>query len=98
MRLQYRISPRGRPGAARSVVVGLIGLLILGNGFHTLRFFRDGRGGYSAALALMAERSPGGRIEVGSDHAALSGFYWAVYRNAAPRELGLRSSTTTPKP
>ena len=155
-----------RPGAPRSVVVALIGLLILGNGFHTFRFFQDGRGGYSAALALMAERSPGGRIEVGSDHdfrngsvlrfyarylppskrldyrprnqwppggpdwlvihrperpahsrdrlelpggeryrleaefdhAALSGFYWAVYRNAAPRELGLRSSTTTPKP
>lgn len=54
-------------GFRRALAVLGLALFLFGNAVHIERFLRLGRGGFQATLAFMAERSPGGRIVVGSD-------------------------------
>jgi hypothetical protein len=57
-----------RAGGWRRAVAALgLTVFLVGNVVHTARFLSLGRGGFQAALELMAERSPDGRIVVGSD-------------------------------
>src|SRR5574342_1386507 len=60
-----RLWSSGRAGRT----VGLLALagFLLGNGAHTARLLRDGRGQYQRALRYVAERSPTATITVASD-------------------------------
>jgi hypothetical protein len=67
--LAWLLGTELRAGGWRRAVASLgLAVFLIGNAVHTARFLALGRGGFQAALALMAEQSPGGRIVVGSDH------------------------------
>ncbi len=54
---------------ARVLVAALAALLVLGNGWRTACFWRDGRGGYLAAMqAMAAGTAPGAPVRVAADH------------------------------
>jgi uncharacterized membrane protein (GlpM family) len=73
----------GRPG--RIAVGVILALFVAGNGLHTARFLEHGRGGYRAALAFMAERSPTDEISVGADHEFRTGLVLQHYARRLPR-------------
>ena len=77
-----RLAQRGRNGKAVYGLV-LIGLLA-SNAVQTARLIRLGRGGYQAALRLMAEQTRGPTLTVGSDHDFRNGLVIEFYRMHMP--------------
>ena len=77
-----RLAHRGRPGRVAYGIL-LTGLLA-GNAVQTARLIRFGRGGYQDALRLMAERTAGPTVTVGSDHDFRNGLVIAFYRIHMP--------------
>jgi hypothetical protein len=76
----------GPPRAAATVALALF---VAGNAAQTARFLAEGRGHYREALHLMAARSPGPRVEVGSNHDFRVGTMLRYYARTLPpdREL-----------
>ena len=63
-----RIGPMGRKRPlGRTAAAVLLTAFLAGNGLHTARLLRDGRGQYQAALRYIAERTPTNEITVTSD-------------------------------
>ncbi len=55
-------------GGRRIAVASLTGLMLLGNGVDTARFYQHGRGSYLDAMRFMLEATPGEVVTVGGDH------------------------------
>jgi hypothetical protein len=86
-------------GVRRVACVAALALFFVGNAAHTLRFLRYGRGGYSQAVAFMAESSPGAAFSVGSDHDFRNGMVLRFYGRRLPagRSLDYASVQSTPQ-
>lgn len=97
--LAYALADALRAGGWRRVaaVVMLLAFAV-GNGVHTGRFLALGRGGFRAALRMMAERTPGPRVEVGSDHDFRNGSVLRFYARELPpgKTLDYRSHKRWP--
>lgn len=63
--LLARWANRGR--IERTLVFGLLGISLLGNGLHLTRLFRDGRGHASQVVKFLGDETPNGPITIGSD-------------------------------
>lgn len=74
-----------RAGGARRALAALaLVAFALGNASYIQAFARHGRGGFRAALLEMAARTPGPRIEVGSDHDFRNGLVLSYYARELP--------------
>jgi uncharacterized membrane protein len=71
-------------GLRRTACLTLLGAFLVGNTFHTLRFFEYGRGDYRGALSYMAEHTSADRIRVGSDHDFRNGIVLRFYQRLLP--------------
>jgi hypothetical protein len=71
-------------GARRAAGLALLALFLAGNAAHTAAFLTLGRGGFRAALRLMAERSEGAAISVSSDHDFRNGMVLRFYARELP--------------
>lgn len=60
------LSDRGRAG--QWLAGAALAVFLIGNAVRTASFISDGRGHYLDAMRHIAERSPGGVIDIGSDH------------------------------
>jgi hypothetical protein len=79
-----------RAGGSRRALASLgLALFLFGNAVHTARFLVLGRGGFHAALDFMAERSPGGRIVVGSDQDFRNAMVLRFYARLLPEGIVL---------
>jgi len=69
--VRLAVCGRGRMGLMGRIgpiaAGGLLTGFLIGNGLHTGRLVRDGRGQYQAALRYIAKRTPAGAITVSSD-------------------------------
>lgn len=67
--------------AGRAAFAALLAAFLCGNAAHLARFYRFGRGGYFAAVKLMAEKTPGPTVTLAGDHnlrhPMVLGFYTA---------------------
>jgi len=87
-----RLAQRGRYGKVVYGIV-LIGLLA-GNAVQTARLIHLGRGGYQAALQLMAEQTAGPTLTIGSDHDFRNGLVIAFYQLHMPDLFDARLPNT----
>jgi hypothetical protein len=71
-------------GWRRAVSVVALALFLLGNATHTRAFLEHGRGGYLAALRLMARETDGPRIVAGGDHDFRTGMVLRFYARLVP--------------
>ncbi|MFV0443240.1 MAG: hypothetical protein ACK5Q5_06690 [Planctomycetaceae bacterium] len=55
-------------GSKRLLAIGYLLIFFVGNGLELERYYRDGRGHYSEAVAWMASQQPTGVIRVSGDH------------------------------
>ena len=76
-------------GGARALSLAAIAVFLLGNGWHTAAFLREGRGGFSNALRYMAAHSDGREIVVGSDHDFRNGLVLRFYARLLPADKSL---------
>jgi len=76
-------------GLRRIACLGLLGVFVVGNTVHTLRFFELGRGDYRGALQYMAEHTDADRIRVGSDHDFRNGLVLRFYQHLLPDDKKL---------
>ena len=73
-----------RPRFGKTAYCLLLAAFLWGNGVHTGRLIRTGRGSYSKAILLMQQQTPFPRITVGSDHEFRNGFVVEFYRHRLP--------------
>jgi hypothetical protein len=57
-----------KPRFGKILYAVLLLLILCGNGFHTARLIRLGRGAYQDAMRYMAQQSAGTKVTIGSDH------------------------------
>jgi hypothetical protein len=74
-----------RGPVGHKVLAGFLVMLFLaGNGWHTARLLRLGRGDYLAAVRYMAENTPGDTVDVSSDHDFRNGGMVSFYAKYVP--------------
>lgn len=79
-----------RGGAWRETVLGVLVLLLAGNGVHVLRLAQDGRGQYRAAVRHIAAATPTAVITAAGDHDFRNFAVLDFYQAAAGPERPVR--------
>jgi hypothetical protein len=71
-------------GFRRAAALAGLAVFFAGNGVHVARFLDLGRGGFQAALRVMAEQTAGPKIVVGSDQDFRNGIVLRFYARLLP--------------
>jgi hypothetical protein len=78
-----------RSESARTAVVGLCVLMLVGHTLTTADFLRVGRGGYLDAVTYMAANTPRPNVNVGSDHDFRNGLPIYFYSRYLPKNRSM---------
>jgi hypothetical protein len=92
-----RIWARGPAGKAACAL--LLALFTIGNGIHTARLIRLGRGHYGEALQWMLDESRTRPAGIASDHDFRNGLVYSYYKRwtSAPRDLDYHMENQLPR-
>jgi hypothetical protein len=82
----------------RSVVFIALGLFLVGNGAHTFRLIRDGRGQYQKALRYILAQTPTKTVTVGSDYDFRNSLVIDYYAKSAGPGRTIQYCASTPWP